>query len=377
MVEQPWGRTIGSIAMHGFQTGRARPYNTIANFNEVNRAKLSIAINLAHERGKWLFRRLVSVSDVVIENYSPRVMRNLDLAYESLREVRPDVIMVSMPALGDSGPWTNYTSFGPGTDALAGLSDVTGYQGGPPHKPGNFYADQNAAFHVAVATMAALRQRRRTGRGQRMEVVLREATMAIIGEYFLEYQLTGRAPQRTGNYHPSMAPHNVYRCRGDDAWVAIAVASDEEWRRFRTAVGSPTWCGEDGFATASGRLRRRERLDRLVQGWTEHRTPYEVMHALQRHGVKAGAVLKPPEALEDPHYRERGFIDRTEHPEAGSYVHPGLPWKTSGGPHDLGRRAPLFAEHSDWVLSDLLSLDEDEVVALRQEATAPLEPADR
>ena len=136
-VEQPWGRAIGNISMHTAADGRPRPYNTVATFNEVNRAKLSIAIDLAHEGGKRLFRNLVGVSDVVIDNYSPRVMGNLGLSYEALRKVRPDLIMVSMPAMGSSGPWANYISFGPGTDALGGLSDVTGYKGGPPHKPGN------------------------------------------------------------------------------------------------------------------------------------------------------------------------------------------------------------------------------------------------
>ena len=239
-VELPWGRAIGNVQMHTQDTEQPRPYNTVATFNEVNRAKMSIAINLAHEGGRGLFRELVSVSDVVLENYSPRVMPNLSLSYESLVKVRPDLIMVSMPGLGESGPWVNHISFGPGTDALSGLSDVTGYEGGPPHKPGNFYADPNSAFHVATSIMAALRQRHRTGRGQHVQVVLREATMAIIGEQFLGYQLNGKPPQRMGSRHPSMAPHNVYRCNGDDAWVVIAVESDDEWQRFCSAIGEPT-----------------------------------------------------------------------------------------------------------------------------------------
>ena len=372
-IEQPWGRTIGRVPMHG-KEGHPRPYNTNATFNEVNRAKLSIPINLAHESGRRLFRKLVSVSDVVIENFSPRVMGNLGLSYEALREVRPDLIMASMPAMGRSGPWANYISLGPGTDALAGLSDVTGYQGGPPHKPGNYYSDHNSAFHVTTALLAALRQRHRTGKGQHMEIALREATMAVIGEYFLEYQLTGRAPRRIGNHHHSMAPHNVYRCKGDDSWVVIAVASDEEWRHFCAAIGDAHWCRDERFATTAGRWHHQAELDLLIQAWAEQRTHYEVMSALQRNGVKAGAVLKAPEILEDPHWSQSGFIDRTEHPEVGSYRHPGLPWRFSKAKCIGGQRAPLYAEHSDWVLTNLLSLGEDEIAQLRQENTAPLEP---
>ncbi|MBI4338260.1 MAG: CoA transferase [Chloroflexi bacterium] len=375
-VEQPWGRAIGRVAMHGQQPGHARPYNAIASFNEVNRAKRSVAINLAHENGKGLFYKLVAVSDVLVENYSPRVMGNLGITYAALRKVRPDLVMVSMPAMGASGPWANHICFGPGTDALGGLSDVTGYQGGPPHKPGNFYADHNSAFHVATAVMAALRQRHRTGQGQHIQVVLREATMAVIGEFFLGYQLTGHPPQRMGSHHPAMVPHNVYRCKGDDAWAVIAVASEEEWQCFCKAIGSPPWCCEERFGTFLERWRHQEELDRLIQGWTEQRTPHEVMEVLQGHGVKAGAVLKAPEILENPHWRERGFVDRTEHPEAGSYKHPGLPWKSSRSPANLGQRAPLYAEHREWVLGELLGVGDEEAVQLRAAATTPAEPVE-
>ena len=376
-VELPWGRAIGNIQMHTQDAEQPRQYNIVATFNEVNRAKKSIAINLAHEGGRGLFRELVSVSDVVLENYSPRVMPNLDLSYETLAKVRHDLIMVSMPGLGESGPWVNHISFGPGTDALSGLSDVTGYEGGPPHKPGNFYADPNSAFHVATSIMAAPRQRHRTGRGQHVKVVLREATMAIIGEQFLGYQLTGKPPRRMGSRHSSMAPHNVYRCKGDDAWVVIAVASDDEWRRFCSAIGEPEWCREDRFADNAGRLQNQDALDALIQTWTEQRTKYEAMNILQSHGVKAGAALTAPEALEDPHYVERDFFDHTDHPDAGEATHPGVPWRfTASGSH-MGQRAPMFAEHSDWVLRELLDMGENKIAKLRQEATTPLEPVDR
>ena len=286
-----------------------RPYNKHAGFNEVNRAKKSLALDLADARGKALFEGLVSISDVVIENYSPRVMPNLGLAYEHLRTLRPDLIMVAMPALGRPGPWSDYVSFGPGTEGLGGMCHVTGYENGPPSKPGNFYSDQTSAFHVATAIMAAIWKRRRTGEGKRLEMVLRDVTMAVIGEKFLEYQLTGRGPGRVGNRHHGMAPHNVYRCQGEDAWVVIAVASDEEFSKFAECIGNAAWKTDDRFATISARLQNQDALDPIIEAWTQLRSPQEAMHRLQAAGVRAGAVLKARETLADPQYQARGFVD--------------------------------------------------------------------
>ena len=179
----------------------------------------------------------------------------------------------------------------------------TGYQDGAPSKPGNFYSDQTSAFHVATAIMAAIWKRRRTGQGKRIEMVLRDVTMAVIGEYFLEYQLTGRSPTRIGNRHPSMAPHNVYRCKGDDAWVVIAVASDAEFDSLCDAIGNAQWKTDDRFFTMSARLQNQDTLDHLIEKWTGERTPHEAMHHLQAAGIRAGAVLKSTEALADPQYQ--------------------------------------------------------------------------
>ncbi len=376
-IELPWGRSVGNMAIFTTDKSQERPYNKNAGFNEVNRAKLSLSLDLADPRGKALFEDLVSISDVVIENYSPRVMPNLGLTYDHLRTLRPDLVMVSMPALGRPGPWSDHISFGPGTEGLGGMCHVTGYRDGPPGKPGNFYSDQTSAFHVATAIMAAMWKRQRTGRGKRLEVVLRDVTMAVIGEYFLEYQLIGRPPTRIGNHHPSVAPHNVYRCKGDDAWVVIAVASDTEFSHLADATGNPHWKTDERFSDMPSRLQNQDDLDSLIEEWTVQHTPQEAMHRLQAHGVRAAAVLKAPEALADPQYRARGFIDSTRHPEAGDFKHPGVSFKTSAPLVSLGRRAPLFAEHSDWVIGDLLGLPPGTAGGLHAEGVAPLAPVVR
>ncbi|MBI2872293.1 MAG: CoA transferase [Chloroflexi bacterium] len=375
-VEPPWGRAVGRILAFRPEAGRGRPYNAIPSFNEVNRAKLSASLDLRRTEGKQLFQALLAISDVVVENYSPRVMPNLGLAYEALRQVRPDLIMVSMPAMGagDLGPWANYISFGPGTDALAGLSDLTGYEGGPPSKPGNFYADQNSASHVAFAVMVALRHRRRTGQGQHIQVVLRETTMAVIGECFLEYQMTGGVPTRIGNRHSWMAPHNVYPCAGEDSWVAIAVASDAEFQRLSQAIERPELAQDPRFADGASRKRNERELDPCIEAWTRSRTRQEAMLALQRHGVRAGAVLTVGDLKTDSHWAALGSTDAVDHPEAGHGVHPGLPWRASRSGGQLGRPAPLFAEHNAFVLGDLLGLPEEDMLRLQQAGAAPTEP---
>ena len=376
-VEVPWGRAIGNVTMHTSEPGEIRPYNKVVSFNEVNRGKRSIAIDLVQEKGRNLLINLIRISDVVIENYSPRVMGNLGIHFQVLARERPDLIMVSMPALGVTGPWSSYISFGPGTDALGGLSDVTGYQDGPPHKPGNYYADHNSAFHVSTAIMAALNQRRRNGKGQHIEIVLREATMAVIGEKFLEYQMTNEAPVRIGNRHAGSVPHNVYPSRGNDEWVTIAVETESEWRRFCDAIGSPNWCKEQRFATNLERLDNQGELDANIADWTRGQSNYEVMEILQNKGIKSGAVLKSPDVLSDPHFQARKFIDETDHQDAGTARHPGLPFIMSKSENKMGVPAPMFAEHTDWVLGELLSLREADITFLRRHDITPQEPVQR
>lgn len=373
-VEAPWGRTIGRVHSLPGVPSTGRPYNANPAFNEVNRGKMSIALNLQHPKGKEAFLRLVSVSDVVIENFSPRVLPNLGLDYPVLRQHRPDVILVSMPALGHKGPWRNYISFGPGTDALGGLSSITGYEGGQPHKPGNYYADQNSAYHTAFAVLAAVYRRRRTGKGAHLRIALREATQAVIGEYFLEPQMTGRIPTRMGNRHPWMAPHGIYPCKGTDAWVAIACATDEHFRRLCAVLGRPDLAQDPRFADTLSRKRNEALLDEPISAWTRQHSSKAAMDILQRAGVPAGAVFTVPEMLEDPHWKMLGFVREVEHPEMGRALHPGLPWRATGMALRQDVPAPLYAEHNQAVLQGLLGFPQEVVEQMVAEKVAPAEP---
>jgi len=375
-VELPWGRAIGNIAMHG-DDEEGRAYNKVGTFNEVNRAKKSIAIDLTQATGKELFKEMVSISDIVIQNYSPRVMGNLGLTYEDLRAVKPDVIMVSMPALGLEGPWSNYISFGPGTDALGGLSSITGYKNGQPHKPGNFYADHNSGFHVATGIMAALFRRYQTGEGQHLEIVLREATMSVIGEYFIEYQFTGKEPERIGNDHPVFYPHGIFQCKGDDSWIAISVESDQEWQALCEVIESTELRNDKNLSEVSLRRLNREKIELEITSWTKSKSNKEAMHLMQTRGIRAGIVAKASDILSDAHVSERNYLDTVEHPDAGEYTSPGLPFKFDKSSTNLGIRAPMFSEHTLPILSDLLARDMSTIDSLIDKGTTPLEPIDR
>jgi len=375
-VELPWGRAIGNIAMHG-EDEEGRAYNKVGTFNEVNRAKKSIAIDLTHATGKEVFKEIVNVSDIVIQNYSPRVMGNLGLTYEDLRAVKPDIIMVSMPALGLEGPWSNYISFGPGTDALGGLSSITGYKNGRPHKPGNFYADHNSGFHVATGIMAALFRRYKTGEGQHLEIVLREATMSVIGEYFIEYQFTGKEPKRIGNDHPVFYPHGIFRCKGDDSWIAISVESNQEWQTLCEVIESTELKNDNNLTEVSSRRLNREKIELEITDWTKSKSNKEAMDLMQTRGIRAGIVAKASDILSDAHVSERNYLDTVEHPDAGEYTSPGLPFKFTRSSTNLGVRAPMFSEHTLPILSDLLARDMSTIDSLIEKGTTPLEPIDR
>lgn len=351
-----------------------RPYNRAVRFNEVNRNKLGISLDLTKPKGVTLFKKLALISDVVMENYSPRVMKNFGLDYAVLRGINPQIIMVSMPGFGATGPYRDYVLNGAGAEAISGLQDLTGYIDGPPLKPAGWYGDQTNSLTAAFAVMAALHHRRRTGRGQHIESALREVLTPLIGEAIMEYTMNNRVPNRMGNRHPFMAPHGCYRCKGEDSWVAIAIRDDGEWQRFCRAIGNPSWCREERFAEAMGRQHYQEELDHLIEGWTLQHDHLEATHILQQAGVAAGALLDAGEVLYDPHLRERGYFQEVVHPEAGRAPLPRVAWNFSRTPCPIRRPAPCFGEHNSYIFGELLGLSNDDLDTLLRERAISHEP---
>ncbi|MBI2866332.1 MAG: CoA transferase [Chloroflexi bacterium] len=351
-----------------------QPYNRFAYYNELNRNKLAISLDLSQEQGKDIFRHLVTVADVVIENFSPRVMPNFGLNYQTLNRLRPDLIMVSLPAFGLTGSYRDYVAYGTGLEGMVGLASMTGYSDGPPLKTGIAYGDPIGGLHAAFAILAALRYRHRTGQGQHIDLALRESLAMVVGEALMDYAMNRRVAQRQGNRHPAYAPHGAYPCRGQDQWIAIAVRDDTEWLALRQAMGDSAWAQDGHFATVLGRHRYQEEIDRHLAEWTrgfEHR---ELMGRLQGAGVPAAAVLTIAEMVADPQFQSRAFFQPVEHAAAGTHLYPALPWKASRTPGDIRRPPPAFGEHNRWALEELLGLPLEEVSALERQGVIASRP---
>ena len=334
--------------------------SAVDGFAAVNRNKYGIAINLNDPRGADLFRRLVAVSDVVAENFSSRVMGNFGLDYEDLVTVKPDVIMLSMPCFGRTGPWKDYIGSALITECTSGLPQLTGYEGGPPTLLTGF-CDGLAGLQGALAVLLALEFRRRTGKGQHIDLAQTEACASLVGEQILGFQLTKSLPTRRGSRSPHMSPHGVYRCDGDDRWVAIAVRSDEEWQRFAAVLGTPAWTDDDQFHTLADRLTHQDELDAHIESWTRKRSNDSIMRLLQSAGVPAGAVLDSAALLQDSHLQERGFFQIEE----GEMLWPQEPIRLSTADTRTRTATPSLGQHTSEVLHELLGLTEAELDALQ------------
>ncbi|MFO8101281.1 MAG: CoA transferase [Dehalococcoidia bacterium] len=340
-----------------------QPYNRSAYYNELNRNKLAVSLNLATEQGKEIFRKLVEISDVVLENFTPRVMANFGLDYPVLSEINPAIIMVSISAYGQTGPYRDYVNFGRGIEAMAGLSSITGYPQSQPLGPGTAYADSTGGLHAAFAAMVALRQRRKTGRGQHIDLSLRESLAPLLGEQLLDYSMNKRTAEPSGNHDPTAPFQRCFRCRGDDAWIAIAIGPEEEWAALSRAIGNPLDKNEDPL-----------KLRRLIEDWTAQHEPNEAMETLQKFGVRAGAVLDAGQLNDNPHLKERGFFEMVTHPEAGTHEHPGMPWKLSRTPGSIRLPAPCFAEHNDYVFGELLGMSAEKIAELEESGVIDRRP---
>lgn len=354
-------------------------WNRGANFYEQNRNKLGITLDLARPEGLDLLRRLIALSDVFAENFTPRVIRNFGLEYADLRRIKPDIIMVSSTGYGFSGPWANFGATGPATEGASGLAYTTGYPGGPPVMAEIPYVDYTAGEHTVFAVMTALMSRLRTGQGQFIDVSQTQAAAATIPEALLDFAANGRAPTRIGNADPAMAPHGCYPCAGEDRWIVIAVSDDSEWSNLCDVLGRRDWADDARFLGSLGRLRHREELDAMLAEATAAWDGHRLMTALQAAGVPAGAVLDSKDLLFDPHLRERRFYEVVRHhPSTGMPPLPyaSRPWKMSRTPAVPPQAAPLMGEHNQFVLRELLGLTADEVTRLEEAGIIGYTPAD-
>lgn len=326
-----------------------------ATFDQVTANKLSVRINLKHPRGADLARRLVAVSDVAAESFRPGVMRRLRLDHEALRQVKPDLIFLSISSSGQTGPDAHFSGYAPLFGAWGGLGALTGYGDGPPVEM-RHVMDHTVGLNAALAVVGALHRRRATGQGALVDVAAREVASSLIGEALL-VAAAGGEPMRMGNDHLAMAPHGVYPARGQDRWLSIAVRGDDQWRALVRVMGRAELAGDARYATGADRLSRRVELDALVSAWTLTVSAEAAAAALQAEGVAAHVSWTSRDIADDAHLRTRGAIVEVSEPDGRTRAAVGAPLKLSrSGDIGLARGTPGLGEHEDYVFGDLLGL---------------------
>ena len=346
------------------QAGSQAPVSP--SFTHINLNKRSITLNLSDPRGVGLARDLVRVFDVVAENYRPGVMDKLGLGYEELRAIKPDLIMVSSSTRGAQGPERRYAGYATIFASLSGLSHITGYAGGPPTQFRNSM-DLCSAHTMAIATLAAVYAWRRTGRGQHVDVSASEAAIALLGDTVLETIMGGQSPARQGNADPVMAPHNCYRCRGEDRWLSIAVGSEAEWQALCQVMGDPPWSRNERFRDACCRRENQAELDQLIAGWTRDQDASALAETLQRAGVAAVPVMSGEDLYRDPHLgARRKFVHGTDH-ERDNVTVLGPPWAHSATPAQVQRLGVALGQDNAHVFGELLGLSTQAMDQLREE----------
>jgi benzylsuccinate CoA-transferase BbsF subunit len=339
-------------------------------FATLCRGKRSLGLNLGTPEGLALLRRLVPLVDVVVENFSPRVMPKLGLTYEALRFLKGDLIMLSMSGYGATGPDRDYVAYGQTLEAFTGYDRLIGYPDSPPMAVGMPISDQLGGLFGALAVVAALRHRARTGQGQFLDLSECETLASVMALPLMELFLNGHVRLPQGNRDDLMAPHNCYRCAGEDEWATIAVGSEHEWQALCAATGHPEWSADHRFATAQLRRKNRDALDALVGAWAARRSASEITRLLQAAGVAASPTASADTLIDDPHLTERGFFTTIPHPVVGDRLVVG-PFAQAEPPIAAVRAgAPLLGEHTPEVLVDLLGLPVPEVERLEREGIA-------
>ena len=343
-------------------TGRIVRQGSETLFPETNRSKLGVTLNFQDPRGLEAVQRLIAVSDVVVENFAAGVMDRRGLGYESLRKVKPDIIMVSMSGYGNTGPYSSYAAYGRNLMAYAGLCSLWRFPDSPSDAlPKVHYADFVSAPAATTAIMAALEYRSRTGRGQFIEIAQVESLASTMGVALLDYLVNGNAWQPSGNRTLNAAPSGCYPCLGDDRWCAISCCNEEQWKALCEAMDNPSWTASSKFASMKARLRSHDELDEYIGHWTKDYTAHQLMRLLQTSGVPAGAVQSGEDLYHDYHLRSRNFIVEVDHPGWGVLEHSGMTVGLSGSPQGIVKGAPGLGQHNHLVFSDLLGIAPHEV----------------
>jgi crotonobetainyl-CoA:carnitine CoA-transferase CaiB-like acyl-CoA transferase len=360
-------------------------------FSNFNRNKRSATLNVMHPAGMALLHDLIRVSDVVIENFSPRVLEGWGLTYETMAAINPAIIYISLSGFGHTGRDREYVTWGPTAQAVSGLTAMSGLPGMPPAGWGFSYLDHTAGYYGAFAIQMALYHREQTGEGQYIDMAQVETGMVLAGTQILDYAVNGRGylasggPPGNRSREPQIAPHNSYRCRSEargaasdeaepdaqrsDRWVTIVCETEEQWQALCRVAARPEWAKDKRFRTNRLRYEHQDALDAAIESWTCTLDAYDVMERLQAAGVPAGVVQNQRDKSErDPQLRARGFYRRADHPTLGEHEYEGLPFSLSHATWSVRRGGPLLGEHTAEVYGALLGRSEAEIATLAEEA---------
>jgi crotonobetainyl-CoA:carnitine CoA-transferase CaiB-like acyl-CoA transferase len=357
--------------------------NTSGNFADTNVNKKSLSLNVRSAKGLEIVKRLIAISDIVIENFSSRVLRNWGLGYEELCKIKPDIVYVSMSGYGHTGRNHHYTTFGPVAQAVSGLTYLSGLPGEPPAGWGWSYMDDTGGMYGAMCALTGLYHRNMTGRGQHIDLSQMVSSVPLNGPALLDFTVNGRGSRRAGfppgnrahwpetplvnNYRgPTVAPHNAYRTQPGkyNDWCVIVCHSDEEWQRLIQVMGTPGWAGSEKYATIAGRLQHQEEMDKHIESWSLTLGKYELTELCQANGVRALPVQSAEDRVEhDPQLRYRQMYLQMDHPALGMRKVQNAPFKFSDTAVSNQLPAPLIGQHTREIVEDLLGYSHEELRA--------------
>jgi crotonobetainyl-CoA:carnitine CoA-transferase CaiB-like acyl-CoA transferase len=354
-----WWR--GSLSM---APPEMQPIERAAVFNTANRGKRGVTLDLASARGIEILKRLIEVSDILVENFSPGVMDRLGLGYDAVSSINPRLIMISMPSFGSDGPECNARGYGNTVEAMAGVTGLTGYHDadGQRYTLSNALGDPVGGLHGVFALMVALRERERTGRGQLIELAQVESLIPFVADAIVQYQFTGKVPEASGNRHREHAPHGIYRCAGDDNWIALACETDDQWRRLASALG----IDDQRFASASARKANEDALDAELSRVIMQLSADDCVARLRDAGVLVAPVNSAAAVMADPQIQSREYFVAIDRAVVGTHLYPGAVARIPETPLRADSPAPLLGEHNRQVFAEILGMSDDDIAELER-----------
>jgi crotonobetainyl-CoA:carnitine CoA-transferase CaiB-like acyl-CoA transferase len=360
-------RQGGFSGLHPDNDPGRDPWNRAGTFNLLNRGKKSLSIDLSRPEGREILRDLIRVSDVLMENFTPRVMRNWELDYPNAKRLKPDLVMVSCSGYGHKGPYSQYPAHATTQEATHGLPSVTGYRGDVPSKAGQSFVDFLATWALVIGALLGLRYRHRFGKGLWVDAAMYQLGCYMLSEYILDWEANGRLPERIGNRHPWYAPQGCYPCAGKDQWCVLSVREDEEWTALCRVMGRPEL--DARFATNAARIAHHDEIDAAIGAWTASLPKFAVMERLQEEGVPAGAVFDARDLHLDPHLRSRRFLEWVEYPPQraiGKRLIIGRPWRLEKTPLHVRGAGPALGQNNREVLQKILGYEEARIAQLEE-----------